>query len=421
MSANMTAEASNKATIENVIKQYLIAIDAITSTAKVVLPHILEWKNSEIDKLKNRIKKFEDTEIQENGKKKLKFNNARDFAEISESLRQLQSINKKKFDVYLAKSLFTQLFAEFDAFLGNLLNFIFLNNEKLLKGISREISLSDLFEFSDLRSVKIAMLNKEIETIRRDSYIDQFSTLEKKFSIELKKFAEWPEFVELSQRRNIVMHNGGVVSEQYMNICKKEGFSFTNEIQVGHHLDVTHSYFINASRILSKVGLMLAYTLWSKNFPKENLTINESLNNTIYDCLLNEKWKFVSELEDFALSKPMVKSISEIDYKVRIVNCCVGMKFSEQDDRADTLIHSIDWSANSRDFKLAIEVLKENYDDAIEIMKSIGRSGEIIQQHSYHTWPLFFRFREKQEFHDAYFEIYSENFLENIDLPEENK
>lgn len=195
--------------IEEVVEQYLIAIDGITATATVALPHMMEWKFTEIDKLQKSIQKFEVRTSEENNKNGFKIQNARDFAEISESIRQLKNITEKKFDVYLAKSLFTQLFAEFDAFLGKLLNVIYLNDEKLLKGISREISLSDLLEFSDLRSVKIAMLNKEIETVRRDSYIDQFSTLEKKFKIELKKFAEWSAFVELSQRRNIIMHNGG--------------------------------------------------------------------------------------------------------------------------------------------------------------------------------------------------------------------
>lgn len=35
--------------IEEVLKQYLIAIDGITSTAKIALPHILKWKLSEFE------------------------------------------------------------------------------------------------------------------------------------------------------------------------------------------------------------------------------------------------------------------------------------------------------------------------------------------------------------------------------------
>lgn len=60
---------------------------------------------------------------------------------------------------------------------------IYQDNENLLKGIVREISLSDIMEFTDLESVKLSMLNKEIETLRRESYIEQFSTLEKNLKL----------------------------------------------------------------------------------------------------------------------------------------------------------------------------------------------------------------------------------------------
>ncbi|WP_213385375.1 hypothetical protein [Acinetobacter pittii] len=405
--------------IEEVLKQYLIAIDGITSTAKIALPHILKWKLSEFEILQNKLKKFKEIINDETGKKGLIAENARDFAEITECLRQLEVINKKKHETYLAKSLFTQLFAEFDAYIGELLKVIYLGNEDLLKGIVREISLADIMDFSDLDSVKISILNKEIETLRRDSYIEQFSALEKKFKIELKKFPEWSAFVELSQRRNIIMHNGGVVSDQYINICQKEGHKFENTTKIGSDLDVGFEYFMEASRILSKVGLMLAYTLWSKVFPKQIEELHLSLNNTVYDFLLNKKWRFVSELGDFVFSKPMLKDIQDIHYKIRIVNYTIGLKFSDQNSKAEEMLSSVDWSANYRDFRLAIAVLKENYSDAIQIMKSIGKNGELIEQHSYHIWPLFSRFREQQEFYDAYYEIYGEHFSESLELPNE--
>ena len=102
---------------------------------------------------------------------------ARDFAEFSNTIRQLEELRSQHSTAVLAKSLFTQLFAEFDAYIGELLKVIYLKNDKLLKGISREISLSDLLDFDDLNAVKLSMLDKEIETFRRDSYIEQFSTL----------------------------------------------------------------------------------------------------------------------------------------------------------------------------------------------------------------------------------------------------
>jgi hypothetical protein len=394
----------------------LAAIRGIGLTAQIALPHIAKWTLSELDKTQKKIEKFvPEPQKKEKGPKTFSLKSAREFAELTSTFRQLDELRSQNSTAVLTKSLFTQLFAEFDAYIGDLLKVIYLKNDSLLKGISREISLSDLLDFEDLNAVKLSMLDKEIETFKRDSYIEQFSTLEKKFNLSLKKFKEWPEFVELSQRRNILTHNGGMVSDQYLGVCDREGYKFQSRPKLGDSAGVTFEYFTNASRLLSKVGLMLCYTLWSKVFPKEASEIHKGLNETIFGCLQQKRWRFVAELEDFVLSKPMRKGMSEIDLRIRIVNASIGLKFSGKDSEVAPLLDSVDWSASYRDFRLATAVLRERYSEAVGIMRSIGKAGEILQQSDYHTWPLFTRFRERPEFYEAYFDIYGEAFAEKIE------
>ena len=402
--------------VTQVLERYLTAIRGIGQTAQIALPHIAKWTIAEIEKTQRNIEKFvPDLPKKGAGPKTFTLDSARDFAEFTSTIRRLEDLRGNNSSAVLAKSLFTQLFAEFDAYIGDLLKVVYVKNEKLLKGISREISLSDLLDFEDINSVKLSMLDKEIETFRRDSYIEQFSNLEKKFGLSLRKFKEWPEFVELSQRRNILTHNGGIVSDQYLVLCEREGHQFQSKPKIGDSLGVTYEYFTCASRLISKVGLMLAYTLWGKIFPKELEKLHVSLNDTIFRCLQQERWSLVAELEDFVLSDPMRKEVSEIDLRIRIVNASIGLKFSGKDAEAIALLDSVDWSASYRDFKLAIAVLQERYADAVEIMKSIGKTGELVNQHAYHTWPLFHQFREQPEFYDAYFIVYGEAFAEKVE------
>ena len=369
-----------------------------------------------MEKAQKKIEKFfPDLEREDDGSKSVTLDSARDFAEFSSTIQQYEELREQNFTAILAKSLFTQLFAEFDAYMGELLKIVYLKNDKLLKGISREIALSDLLDFEDLNAVKLSMLEKEIETFRRDSYIEQFSTLEKKFNLSLRKFSEWPQFVELSQRRNILTHNGGLVSDQYLVVCDREGHKFPSKPRIGDSLGVTIEYFFDAARLLSKVGLMLAYTLWSKVFPKESVQMHGALNDTLFRCLQQKRWHLVAELGDFVLSAPMRKEVSEIDLRIRIVNASIGLKFAGKDSEAVRLLESVDWTASYRDFKLAIAVLLEKYDDAVAMMKSIGKTGEILEQHAYHAWPLFTRFRERPEFYEAYSDIYGEPFSEKVD------
>jgi len=44
----------------------------------------------------------------------------------------------------------------------------------------------------------------------------------------------------------------------------------------------------------------------------------------------------------------------------------------------------------------------------------IGKSGTVITEESYHSFPLFLDFRKTQEFNDAYLEIYQYSFDSEI-------
>lgn len=400
--------------LAEIINDYLQAIRSIGETAQLTLPHVESWLKDEMKATEKQIQKFIPAKPKKGEKIEVILDCARDFADFTKSIRKLQELSKNRAPKVLARSLFMQVFSEFDAFTGAILKCIYLKNDSLLKGISREISLTDLLEFEDLNAVKKSMLEREIDTFRRDSYIEQFISLEKKFGISLRKFKEWGEFVELSQRRNIFTHNGGMISNQYIQMCEREGYKFQSKPQLGDSLDFSQEYFARALRVISKVGLMLGYTLWSKVFPKEASDMHRQLNDTVYQCLHHKRWNFVAELEDFVLSEVMSKGVEELTLRIRTINVAIGQKFSGNTEASQILINSLDWSASYRDFRLAIAVLQDEYECAASLMQKIGRSGEIIEQADYHSWPLFTEFREHPEFYKAYEKVYGEPFYTNI-------
>jgi hypothetical protein len=140
--------------ITQVLERYLTAIRGIGQTARIALPHIAKWTIAEIEKTQRNIEKFvPDLPKKGDGPKTFTLDSARDFAEFTSTIRQLEDLRGNNSSAVLAKSLFTQLFAEFDAYIGDLLKVVYIKNDKLLKGISREISLSDLLDFGDINSI----------------------------------------------------------------------------------------------------------------------------------------------------------------------------------------------------------------------------------------------------------------------------
>jgi hypothetical protein len=403
----------NQPPVARLVDEFVNNFFCIGQTAQVVLPHISNWLQEEITK--NRAKMdatFASIDSEgSSGDEYIGTISAHDFADFYTASREFEQLKSNRAPEVITKSLFMQMFSEFDSLTGKLLKIVYLKSDDLLKGISREISLADLLLHRDLDSVKRAMLDKEIETFRRDSYVEQFATLEKKFNLPLRKFKEWGEFIELSQRRNLFTHNGGSVSDQYLSVCDREGYKFENRPRIGDTLQIDVQYFGRALRLISKVGVMLAYTLWRKVFPAETAEFHDSLNDLIFTALTQQRWKFAHELGDFVLSDPIRKDISEISLRIRVVNVAIGLKFAGLNTESSNLINSLDWTACYRDFKLAKAVLSDDYSEATELMISIGRAGEIINQTAYHTWPLFSKFREHPEFYETYHKVYGESFF----------
>ncbi|WP_148280161.1 hypothetical protein [Rubrivivax gelatinosus] len=408
------AEQKPQHPIEQAIERYLLSLRNIGQTITIVMPHLQKWQIAEINKCEKKLSHFLPNEGAGPEPHTVQLDSARDFAELTSTLRQLEELHTNKSLPVLARSLFMQMFCEFDAFMGSLLKAVYIKNQELLKGIAKEITLRELFAFRDLDAVKRAMLDKEIETFRRDSYVEQFASLEKKFQITLRKFDEWAEFVELGQRRNVFTHNDGTVSDQYLTVCEREGLQFQSRPLLGSTLQVDAKYFGRALTVMSKVGYMIGHTLWAKVFPGEHDQLHESLNDRLYQALEHKRWKTATELGSFALSDPMRKNASDIQVRVRAINCAIAYKFAGDDASCKRLLNSFDWSASYRDFKLAILVLTDEFDNAVKMMERIGRSGEILEQSSYYTWPLFNKFRERPEFYVTYEKIYGEPYLAQV-------
>lgn len=119
--------------------------------------------------------------------------------------------------------LYLSLFASFDSFIGELLRAIYTCKKELYSDINHVVSFEEILKAPSLDAIKNQVLEDEIDSIRRESYVKQFELLAKRFDIELKAFASWPLFVERSQRRNLLTHCDGIVSEQYISVCSKAG------------------------------------------------------------------------------------------------------------------------------------------------------------------------------------------------------
>src|SRR6185436_4545196 len=211
------------------------------------------------------------------------------------------------------------------------------------------------------------------DTFRRQSYLEQFAELEQKFDIKtLRAFSEWPQFVEASQRRNLMTHNDGRVSQQYLTVCDRVRYSFEIRPTVNDRLKLTPKYLLGTIFLLNKVAFMLGHTLWRKVLPEDANAADAAMNDTIYRLLERKRWKSAAHFGEFGLQPQLAKQVTDIDRRIRVINTAIALTNLDKQLEAEALLDAEDWSASIREFKLAIAVLKKQYVEAAGIMREIG-------------------------------------------------
>lgn len=394
-----------------VLRLFLRSIDDYRDAVNIAMPAVIKARDEKIKNTVQVLEKYKPTPVGE-GKTEFTIKGPHNIRELLEAINDVERLKDSRLVLSVVKSLFIGIFSEYDSFIGQLLKAIYYRKPVLFKSLKREITLTELLDFENLDAIKQDILEKEIEAFRRESYVAQFAELEKKFEFTtLRDFPEWPKFIEMAQRRNLMTHNDGYVSDQYLMICKREGFVFEKPIKVGDKLDLSPDYMRNTLLTVSKVGFMLAHTLWRKVLPEDTPIADNAMNDEIYDLLFRERWITASEFGTFGLSRQMCNKADEINRRIRLINTAIAFCRNRQKEKAIKLLDSEDWTACIGEFKLANDVLREDYASAIKVMKSIGKKGRLVSQVAYHTWPLFQEFRKQPEFHVAYGQIYGVPFL----------
>jgi hypothetical protein len=310
----------------------------------------------------------------------------------------------------IKRNFLVSLISQFDTYISDLIKAIFLVRPELLNASEKQITFSELLKFGNVETAKEFIVEKEIESVLRESHTEQFKWLERKLNIPLRKdLPIWKVFIEITQRRNIFIHNDGKVSNQYLSVCKENGVNFPESIKIGTELDIDIKYFEGAFKGLFEIGVKLNQVLRRNLLPEEIESADSSFLNISFELIQNRQYELAKELYDFG--DKYIKKFSTEDLRLRVLlNRAQTYKWLNQEDECVKIIKSIDWTATSDLFRMCSDVLLENYESASESMRSIGNNEKIINKASYKDWPIFRKFRQSEEFKKMYFETYKEPF-----------
>lgn len=299
------------------------------------------------------------------------------------------------------------LVSSYDSFLSDLLRVIFSLREEIILSSEKEIKLSDLVLFDSIEAAKNSVIADEIELVIRKSHHEQFSWMEKKFSIKLREGLDvWPDFVELCERRNLLTHTGGVVSEQYLKNCLR--FKIKTDSAAGDMLKVDIDYLKRSIEIITEIGFKLIHTMWRKFSPDERELADSALNNRGMDLISKKQYKIAAKILEFGVSQR--KHHSDLVRKMMTVNLANAEKLDGNTSRSKDILRKQDWSATSYFVQICVAAVRDEYDEVCNLLMRGPETTE-IDASSFRDWPVFKNCRESSKVAEVFEEVYREKLF----------
>lgn len=308
----------------------------------------------------------------------------------------------------LTESLFVSLISQYDAFFSRLLKAIFEIKPEILNQSERSLTLAQLKKIGSIKEAQEYIIEKEVETVLRENHSKQFEYLEKKLDIKLREnLPIWKVFIEITERRNLFVHNDGIISNQYIKICNEAKCENIEKCEVGSPLNCSMQYFASSYRCLYELAVKLTHTVWRKILKDDLKRADGELNNICYNLINNGSYVLADILLDFACTQK--KHHDQSLKKVLTINKALSKYLQNDKEKTLEILKDDDWSASGYNFKLAYAILTEDYNEAYSIMSKIGNDGDISQQ-NYMEWPLFTKIRKQKKFKELYQQIFSEEY-----------
>ncbi len=405
MNASEETTVSDVPSIADEVSRFVEYINSLAETINPMMFMIQSIRKRHSKKIEVFERKHCEVELIEGGRKvRIPHDRMRQYEKLISQVQRYALADK-----LIPRSIIISLISQFDTFVGNLVRVLSQLHPQSLNIEEKSITFSQLQSFGTIENAREYLIEKEIDALLRGSHDDMFDWLEKKYNLPLRKDLKiWPIFIEATERRNLFVHTSGTVSEQYLNVCKQHKVNIAENIEVGSELQVTPEYFQLVYECIFQMGVGLAHVLWRKILPGDREQADINLNDICYDLLVEEKFGLACALLDFATAVPK-KYSDEYHRLMFIVNHAQAYKWANDIETAKRIIASEDWSATQAAFRLAVAVILDNFDEANNIVREIGKEGKVTKL-DYREWPLFRGYRKSEDFIKTFEEVFEEPF-----------
>jgi len=349
-----------------------------------------------------------DEEINKNDKDPIKLT-GRDAEFLTSTIGKL----KRAQNLFENQAIVT-LVSRFDEFLGEIIKLVLGQNPSWLKSSEKTITYKELIDLKSIDKAIEGVIHKEVENLLRDSHEEQINYVDEKLKLGIEqKFEKYSEFLEIAERRNLFVHTGGVVSQQYIDKCNSFGADIKKTKQ-GDCLSSHTEYFTNAFMVYFEIALRISQASYRRLFPNELESADRALNNLAIRFMNEGEYILAEIITTFDLAIPDKLRSQDTEYLYfAYINQAISRKYLNKDFEKG--LNGIHWNVFHPKYALCLHALREEYEEASNLMYSKEIQNEITQE-GFRTWPAFRDFRDSHQFNKAYKDIYGIECVPNTNV-----
>jgi hypothetical protein len=304
------------------------------------------------------------------------------------------------------RSLVAALISEYETFLARILKLVLLERPEVCAGLQKTVETAHVFGCDTIQNLRSLVVDEVIDRFLYRGCEDQLKWLTDTFHVELKSNIDFfPQFVEISERRNLYTHSDGVITEKYLSKCAAVGVLTGSDLHVGDELLVGRGYYKDAWQTLLVVGLETGVSLWRHLLPVEIEEASAIANGEmLLEPIIKEQYALAQRLGEFLIRTERSGLSPKVRDTIRI-NTAQAYKWAGNGTDCARVLGNIDQASASPVAKLGLCVLNDRFPEATALVEEIGDCEDMKPEY-YRDWPLFKELRKRPQFRTSFARVF---------------
>ncbi len=255
----------------------------------------------------------------------------------------------------------------------------------------KTLTLEDLRSLGSVEDARKYLTDLRIDEIMWGSFDDWIKFLTG--TVKLSASYLGPHraaLVEVFQRRNVMVHNNGIVHSSYL---KRVDPSLRKNISPGDSLSVSPVYLEKAIDLVERNFVLFAAELWKRLSPDDGERA-KVMNEVAFERLKADRWLVSEGLSFFTLND---KKIPEQDRLIAQLNYWQSVKWQGGFDSVRKEVEGSDFSAKDDLYQLARLALLDDADSFYRSLPKLMRTEKITPE-MLSNWPIFREMRKDGRF-----------------------